>query len=76
MHIEGVSAVNNMLLTAYDSDGNPIENAMNKPWCLHLTGAQKPVFNFNKSKLLLFRDGIPFIIPESGAFELSKAYII
>ena len=72
MNIEGVLAVNNMLLTAYDSYGNPIENAMNKPWCLHLNGQQKPVFNFNKSKLLLFRDNIPFIIPESGAFELSE----
>ena len=72
MNIDGVIAVNNMLLTAYDTDGNPIENAMNKPWCLHLNGQQKPVFNFNKSKLLLFRDNIPFIIPESGAFELSE----
>lgn len=72
MNIDGVLAVNNLLLTAYDKTGSPIENAMNKPWCLHLNGQQKPVFNFNKSKLLLFRDGIPFIIPESGAFELSE----
>ncbi|WP_299336098.1 hypothetical protein [uncultured Psychroserpens sp.] len=71
MSIDGVLAVDNMLLTAYDKLGQPLESAMNKPWCLQLNGQQKPVFSFNKSKLLMFRDGIPFIIPESGAFELS-----
>ncbi|MDC8005357.1 hypothetical protein POV27_14940 [Aureisphaera galaxeae] len=72
MDLPGVKAVNNLLMTAYDKDGTPIESAMNQPWCLNLDGQKKPVFAFDKSKLLLFRDGIPFLIPEKGGLELSQ----
>ncbi len=72
MDLPGVKAVNNVLFTAYGKDGKPLANAMNEPWCLHLNGQQKPVFAFEKSKLLLFRDGIPFLLPEKGQMELSQ----
>ncbi len=72
MNIEGVKAVDNVLLTAYDENGKPIENATSQSWCLPLDGEHRPVFDFNKSKLLLFRDGIPFIIPEKGMLEFSQ----
>ncbi|WP_461305291.1 hypothetical protein [Aureisphaera sp.] len=72
MDLPGIKAVNNLLLTAYDKNGNPIDSAKNQPWCLNLDGQKKPVFAFDKSKILLFRDGIPFLIPEKGALELSQ----
>ena len=75
LDIPGVQAVKNLLLTAYDSDGKPIEGQTNEPWCLHLQGNKKPVFDYRKSKLLLFRDGIPFIIPEEGGLELSQGIV-
>ena len=72
MDLPGVKAVNNLLMTAYDKDGKPIDSAKNQPWCLQLDGHKKPEFSFEKSKLLLFRDGIPFLIPEKGGLELSQ----
>ncbi|MBX2826903.1 MAG: hypothetical protein KTR22_01995 [Flavobacteriaceae bacterium] len=72
MDLPGVKAVNNLLMTAYDKDGNAIETAKNQPWCLDLDGQKKPIFAYDKSKLLLFRDGIPFLIPEKGGLELSQ----
>jgi hypothetical protein len=72
MALEGVKAVNNVLLTAYNEQGKPIENLTSKPWCLQLNGQQRPVFELKKSKLLFFRDGIPFLIPERGMLEFSE----
>ncbi|GAB1857162.1 hypothetical protein MHTCC0001_19980 [Flavobacteriaceae bacterium MHTCC 0001] len=75
LDISGIKAVKNLLLTAYDTNGNPIEDAKNQPWCLPLDGDKRAVFAYNKSKLLLFRDGIPFLIPEKGGLELSQGII-
>ena len=72
MALEGIKAVNNVLLTAYNKQGKPIENLSSKPWCLQLNGEQRPVFELKKSKLLFFRDGIPFLIPERGMLEFSQ----
>lgn len=72
MDIPGIKAVNNVLITAYDQDGKPIEDAKSKSWCLSLDGQHRPVFDFKKSKLLLFRDGIPFVIPEKGKLEFNQ----
>jgi hypothetical protein len=72
MNLDGVEAVNNFMMTAYDENGDPIPGSASKKWCIQFNGSQKPVFQFNRSKLLLFRDGIPFIIPESGELEFSE----
>lgn len=75
LDIPGVEVVKNLLLTAYDADGNPIEGKKNEPWCLHLDGEKRPVFDYHKSKLLLFREGIPFVIPEEGGLELNQGIV-
>ncbi len=73
--ISGVKSVKNLLLTAYDNHGKPIEGSSNQPWCLSIDGEKRAVFSYEKSKLLLFRDGIPFIIPEASGLELSQGII-
>ena len=75
LDIQGVKSVDNMLLTAYDADGKSIDDAKNKPWCLKLDGQKRVVFDYGKSKLLLFRDGIPFVIPEAGGLELDQGIV-
>ena len=72
MDIEGVKAVNNLLLTAYDKNGIPIEGSKNQSWCIHLNGKVNPVFSLQKSKLLLLRDGIPFLIPDKNGLEIQE----
>ena len=72
MDIPGIKAIHNLLLTAYGRDGNVIEDAKNKSWILPLNGQQRPIFSLQRSKLLLFRDGIPFLIPERGAMEVKE----
>ena len=68
--IEGIKSVNNVLISAYDRLGDPIPSMSSEQWCLKLNGKVKPVFDAGRSKLLLFRDGIPFIIPPKGKYEL------
>lgn len=71
MQIEGVKDIKNFLFTAYDTDGKPIEDAKNQAWCLQLDGETKPIFSIEKSKLLPFKDGIPFSLSEIGQRELA-----
>jgi hypothetical protein len=66
MKIEGVVSVNNMLMTAYDEQGEAITESSSKPWHLQLSGAMNAVFAAEKSKLLLFRQKIPFLLSETS----------
>ncbi|WP_336717030.1 hypothetical protein [Chryseobacterium mucoviscidosis] len=66
MEIKGVISVENLLMTAYDSLGQPITGSMNQKWCLHLSGEEKPVFSAEKSKILLFQKKIPFLLSENS----------
>ncbi|WP_422104875.1 hypothetical protein [Winogradskyella sp.] len=75
LDIPGVKSVKNVLLTAYGADGKPLEDAKNQAWCLTLDGQKRAVFAYGKSKLLLFRDSIPFMIPEAGGLELSQGIV-
>ncbi len=75
LDIPGIKSIDNVLLTAYDASGKPIEKSKNKPWCLKLDGQKRVVFDYDKSKLLLFRDGIPFVVPEAGGLELSQGIV-
>jgi len=66
MEIKAVISVENLLMTAYDSLGQPITGSMNQKWCLHLSGEEKPVFSAEKSKILLFQKKIPFLLSENS----------
>lgn len=58
MDIEGVVAVKNVLLSQYDKFGQPI--LPSQKWCLHLPPYHKPVLQVNFSKILFFKDNLPF----------------
>ncbi|CAD7797946.1 hypothetical protein CHRY9390_00254 [Chryseobacterium aquaeductus] len=66
MEIKGIVSVENLLMTAYNSLGQPITESMNQKWCLHLSGEEKPLFSAEKSKILLFQKNIPFLLSENS----------
>lgn len=72
MQIKGVISVSNMLLTGYDKYGKPLSEKTNKAWCLNLSGKVNPVFTSNKSKLLLFQKGIPFLLSETNQMMVDQ----
>ena len=76
MEIKGVKSVKNMMMTAYNALGKPISNAMNASWVLPLSGDVKPVFDAQKSKLLLFQKNIPFLVTETQAMLVEQKIIM
>lgn len=68
MDIEGVTAVKNVLLTAYNDDGTPISPSQR--WCVKLDKYRKPLLNINKSKVLFFKDRLPFKAKYSETMEI------
>ncbi|MCF2219900.1 hypothetical protein H9Q08_11325 [Chryseobacterium sp. PS-8] len=66
MEIKGVVSVENLLMTAYNSLGQPITGSTNQKWCLQLSGEEKPIFSAGKSKILLFQKNIPFLLSENS----------
>ncbi|WP_080778377.1 hypothetical protein [Chryseobacterium phocaeense] len=76
MEIKGVKSVKNLMMTAYNILGKPINNAMNKSWVLELSGDQKPVFSPEKSKLLLFQKNIPFLLSENQQMLVDQKVIM
>lgn len=67
MEIEGVRSINNIMLTAYHSDGKPV--LPSEKWCLHLPVYSMPVLNIHKSKILFSKDRIPFSPNLQEAFD-------
>ncbi|MFT3794683.1 hypothetical protein [Flavobacterium sp.] len=65
MEIPGVKSVKNLLMTAYNYLGQPLTGAINQSWVLPLSGEVKPVFDADRSKLLLFQKNIPFLLTET-----------
>lgn len=76
MEISGVKSVRNLMMTAYTELGMPITNASNEKWVLKLSGEVKPVFNTQKSKLLLFQKNIPFLLSESQLMLVEQKVIL
>lgn len=64
MEIKGVKSVKNLMMSAYNMLGMPINGSTSQSWVLTLSGEEKPVFNPKKSKLLLFQKNIPFLLSE------------
>jgi len=77
MDIKGVVAVNNLLLTKYDSEGNVIKGAADpvwnngKPvfdnnkisaaWLLFVSEVHQPRLYHNFSRFLFYKNGLPFL---------------
>ncbi len=72
MGVAGVESLRNLLMSAYDKNGNPISGQSNQNWCIQLSGDVRPVLQPRLSKLLLFRDNIPFVISQNGENELNR----
>ncbi|MBC6608773.1 hypothetical protein H8B13_18235 [Hymenobacter sp. BT188] len=77
MDIEGVRAVNNLLLTKYDAEGNPARGAadptwvngqpvfdptkISASWLLYISALHQPRLYFNLSRFLFYKSGLPFL---------------
>lgn len=77
MDIEGVVAVNNLLLTKYDANGNIVKGAADPSWkngapefdpnkvsassLLVISGRHQPRLYRNLSRFLFFKNGLPFL---------------
>ena len=85
MDIEGVVAVNNLLLSKYDAEGNIIKgaadptwqdgNAIFDPekisgsWLLFISDLQQPRLYHNQSRFLFYKDGLPFLPRLDEAYD-------
>lgn len=70
MDVPGVKAVKDLLLTKYDKKGRPA--LPSEKWRLQLDPYHKAELNLDKSKLLYFKDGLPYILPKEKRTELLK----
>jgi hypothetical protein len=68
MDIEGVIAVNHLLLTKYDAEGNVVkgaadgdENKVSANWVLTISALHQPRFYQNLSRFLFYKNGLPFL---------------
>lgn len=59
MDLEEVVSIKNVLMRKYDANGNPI--GPSQKWCLDITPLHQPVLGIEKSKILFFKGGIPYI---------------
>jgi hypothetical protein len=76
MDIEGVVAVNNLLLSKYDAEGNVIQgaadpiwengvpifdaNKISASWLLFVSALHQPRLYHNQSRFLFYKNGLPF----------------
>ncbi len=60
MDIDGVIAIKNILLTKYDDKGKAV--LPSQKWCLHIDNEHKPVLDTERSKLLFFKNNLPYKI--------------
>ncbi|MCB0563233.1 MAG: hypothetical protein KDD01_02530 [Phaeodactylibacter sp.] len=70
MDVDGVLAVKDLLLTKYDQQGNAV--LPSERWCVLIDHHCKAELSIDKSKLLYFKDGLPYILPENKEEELLK----
>lgn len=61
--VPGVLAVKNLLLTKYDKKGQPI--LPSEVWCLKIDPLHKAELSINKSKLLFFKEDLPYILSKN-----------
>ncbi|WP_428667698.1 hypothetical protein [Runella sp.] len=68
MDIEGVIAVNNLLLTKYDQEGLPVKgaadgnpNKLSAQWALTISDNHQPRLYYNLSRFLFYKNGLPLL---------------
>jgi hypothetical protein len=61
MDIEGVTAIRNFVMTKYDESGKAVPGFMGLKWCMDIGAFHKPVLSTERSKVLLFKNQIPFL---------------
>ncbi|HEY2348327.1 MAG TPA: hypothetical protein VGH64_04900, partial [Puia sp.] len=61
MDIDGVTAIRNFVMTKYDQDGKIVPGFMGLKWCMDIGAFHKPVLSTERSKVLLFKNQIPFL---------------
>jgi hypothetical protein len=85
MDIDGVIAVNNLLLTGYDDEGNVIRgvadptwtngtpvfdaNKISATWLLFISELRQPRLYHNQSRFLFFKNGLPFLPRMDEAYD-------
>ncbi len=81
MRIKGVIAVNNLLLTKYDAEGNVIKgaadphitpidaNKVSASWLLAVTQSHQPRLYHNLSRFLFYKNGLPFLPRMDEAYD-------
>jgi uncharacterized protein YegP (UPF0339 family) len=67
MDIDGVIAIKNILLTAYDDSGNAV--LPSQKWCLHIDPDHKPVLDIERSKLVFFKQNLPYRVNAAEAMD-------
>lgn len=60
MQIDGVVAVRNLVMTAYDDNGRPV--LPSQQWLVHLQTDHKPIPDMERSKFTFFKNQVPFHI--------------
>jgi hypothetical protein len=58
MDLEEVIAIRNVLLQKYDAAGDPVGGS--EKWCLDITPNRQPVLSLERSRLLFFKNRIPY----------------
>ena len=61
MAIEGVLAVRNFRMTAYDGDGVAIPAETGREWCIKVIPWHKPVLEEEKSKIVFYKNQFPYL---------------
>jgi hypothetical protein len=72
MDIPGVISIRNVRLRIYDQFGEPTGDG--EKWCLEIADMHQPMLDINASKLLFFKNGIPFTI-DRKEFDRSLAQL-
>ena len=72
MDIDGIIAVRDVLLTKYDENGDPVLPSAR--WCLEIPEKTKPRLNKNKSKILFFKDDLPFKLSDEAEDKMEFKY--
>jgi len=66
MDLPGVIAVKNFVFARYDKDGYLVES---QPWTMDVTSNHQPRLYFEASKVLVFKNGLPFLPDKSELLD-------
>ncbi|MGK6352097.1 hypothetical protein [Parapedobacter sp. DT-150] len=61
MDVPGVQGIRNFVMTKYDRNGQPVPGTIGLRWYMHISAGHKPVLATATSKILFFKNNIPFL---------------